>query len=140
MLFGVLFGFLFSQFEWGKSFVIDWVKPFGTIFINVLKLIAVPLILASLIKGVSDLKNIAINAINPTISNFTLSDNNNLAPVLSYSVNDGDIATIGFQSDKELLVSSLTATFTGFSTTVTKTVSGSGPYDYEISFYGLFAY
>ena len=85
-------------------------------------------------KNVSDLKNIAINAINPTISNFTLSDNNNLAPVLSYSVNDGDIATIGFQSDKELLVSSLTATFTGFSTTVTKTVSGSGPYDYEISF------
>jgi Na+/H+-dicarboxylate symporter len=38
--------------------VVDWIKPFGTIFINVLKLIAVPLILASLIKGVSDLKDI----------------------------------------------------------------------------------
>ena len=58
MLFGVLFGLLCSQFEWGKSLVVDWVKPFGTIFINVLKLIAVPLILASLIKGVSDLKDI----------------------------------------------------------------------------------
>ena len=59
MFFGVLFGLVFSQFDWGKSFVVDWVKPFGTIFINALKLIAVPLILASLIKGVSDLKNIA---------------------------------------------------------------------------------
>jgi Na+/H+-dicarboxylate symporter len=39
--------------------VIDWIKPLGTIFINSLKLIAVPLILASLVKGVSDLKNIA---------------------------------------------------------------------------------
>ena len=38
--------------------MVDWIKPFGTIFINVLKLIAVPLILASLIKGVSDLKDI----------------------------------------------------------------------------------
>jgi proton glutamate symport protein len=59
MLFGVLFGLLCGQFSWGKSFIIDWIKPFGTIFINSLKLIAVPLILASLIKGVSDLKNIA---------------------------------------------------------------------------------
>jgi proton glutamate symport protein len=59
MALGVLFGLLCSQFYWGKSFVIDWIKPFGTIFINSLKLIAVPLILASLIKGVSDLKNIA---------------------------------------------------------------------------------
>ena len=59
MLLGVSFGLLFSQYSWGKVFVIDWIKPFGTIFINALKLIAVPLILASLIKGVSDLKNIA---------------------------------------------------------------------------------
>ena len=59
MALGVLFGLFCSQFSWGKSFVIDWIKPFGTIFINSLKLIAVPLILASLIKGVSDLKNIA---------------------------------------------------------------------------------
>jgi Na+/H+-dicarboxylate symporter len=58
MFFGVLFGLLFSQFEWGRALVVDWIKPFGTIFINVLKLIAVPLILASLIKGVSDLKDI----------------------------------------------------------------------------------
>lgn len=42
-----------------EYFISRWVKPFGTIFINLLKLIAVPLILASLIKGVSDLKDIA---------------------------------------------------------------------------------
>lgn len=59
MIVGVLFGFLMTQFSWGKHFTGDWVKPFGTIFINSLKLIAVPLILASLIKGVSDLKDIS---------------------------------------------------------------------------------
>ena len=37
----------------------DYIKPFGTIFINLLKLIAIPLILASLIKGVSDLQDIS---------------------------------------------------------------------------------
>jgi proton glutamate symport protein len=40
------------------EFVIDWIKPFGTIFINLLKLIAIPLIIVSLIKGVSDLKDV----------------------------------------------------------------------------------
>ncbi|EAZ96630.1 proton/glutamate symporter [Flavobacteria bacterium BAL38] len=59
MVFGVLFAFLLIQFEWGKDVIVDWVKPFGTIFINLLKLIAVPLILASLIKGISDLKDIS---------------------------------------------------------------------------------
>ncbi len=59
MLLGVLFALLMLKFDWGKQFVIDWIKPFGTIFINALKLIAIPLILASLIKGVSDLKDIS---------------------------------------------------------------------------------
>ncbi|MFO7744748.1 MAG: dicarboxylate/amino acid:cation symporter [Psychroflexus sp.] len=56
---GILFAFILSTFEWGSGFITDWIKPFGTIFINALKLIAVPLILASLIKGVSDLKDIS---------------------------------------------------------------------------------
>ncbi len=59
MVGGVLFALLMNNFEWGKQFITDWIKPFGTIFINSLKLIAVPLILASLIKGVSDLKDIS---------------------------------------------------------------------------------
>ena len=59
MLLGVIFGVLMLQFNYGKDLVEDWIKPLGTIFINALKLIAIPLILASLIKGVSDLKDIA---------------------------------------------------------------------------------
>ena len=59
MISGVLFGLFFLNFEGGKTLVINWIKPFGTIFINSLKLIAVPLILASLIKGVSDLKDLS---------------------------------------------------------------------------------
>lgn len=39
--------------------VVNWIKPFGTIFINALKLVAVPLIVASLIKGVTDLKDLS---------------------------------------------------------------------------------
>jgi proton glutamate symport protein len=59
MIAGVLFGLALSYFPFGKAFITDYVKPFGDIFINVLKLIAVPLILASLIKGVSDLKDVS---------------------------------------------------------------------------------
>ena len=59
MVLGVLLGFIASSIDGGKELVQDWVKPFGTIFINSLKLIAVPLILGSLIKGVSDLKDIS---------------------------------------------------------------------------------
>ncbi len=60
MFLGVLFGFLMSNFDQtGKDVISDWIKPFGTIFINALKLIAIPLILASLIKGISDLKDIS---------------------------------------------------------------------------------
>ena len=55
MLLGILFGFIMSNFEsQGKQIISDWIKPFGTIFINALKLI-----LASLIKGISDLKDIS---------------------------------------------------------------------------------
>jgi proton glutamate symport protein len=59
MVLGVLVGAIFTQFESGPQLISNWVKPFGTIFINALKLIAMPLILASLIKGVSDLKDIS---------------------------------------------------------------------------------
>ena len=59
MALGVLFGVLLSFIPNGTVFIKDYIKPFGTLFINLLKLIAVPLILASLIKGVSDLKDIS---------------------------------------------------------------------------------
>ena len=44
MLLGVLFGFLMLQFSWGGQLVKDWIQPIGKIFVNLLKLIAVPLI------------------------------------------------------------------------------------------------
>jgi proton glutamate symport protein len=59
MFAGVLLGVLLSFTDWGPQLIKGWIKPFGTIFINLLKLIAMPLILASLIKGVSDLKDIS---------------------------------------------------------------------------------
>ena len=59
MLLGIVFAIVMIQFDGGTQFTKDWIKPFGNIFINLLKLIAVPLILASLVKGVSDLKDIA---------------------------------------------------------------------------------
>ncbi len=59
MALGVIVALFMSQITWGPALITDYVKPFGTIFINGLKLIAVPLILASLIKGVSDLKDLS---------------------------------------------------------------------------------
>lgn len=58
MVVGVIFGLMANALGW-QSFTIDFIKPLGTIFINLLKLIAIPLIVVSLIKGISDLKDIA---------------------------------------------------------------------------------
>ncbi|KQC29036.1 dicarboxylate/amino acid:cation symporter [Flagellimonas eckloniae] len=59
MVLGIVFGFAMTQISGGKDFVSDWIQPLGTIFVKLLKLIAIPLILASLIKGISDLKDIS---------------------------------------------------------------------------------
>tara|TARA_B110000444_G_scaffold185636_1_gene174742 strand:+ start:935 stop:2242 length:1308 start_codon:yes stop_codon:yes gene_type:complete len=58
MILGVVFGLL-SIILGLDQFTSDWIKPFGTIFINLLKLIAVPLVFASLIKGVASLSDIS---------------------------------------------------------------------------------
>lgn len=59
MVLGVLLGILLSPFPGGKRFVLDWIAPFGAIFIRLLKLIAIPLIFVSLVKGISDLQDIS---------------------------------------------------------------------------------
>lgn len=59
MVLGVVFALVMTKFSWGAEAIGDWIKPFGTIFISALKLIAIPLILAALIKGISDLKDIS---------------------------------------------------------------------------------
>ena len=87
--------------------------------------------------NLADSKDIVLDAKNPTLSNYTLSDNNNLAPIATSAVNDGDVATFSFESDKELLTSSFTVTFTGFTptlTTVLNSALGGGQYKHEFSF------
>jgi Na+/H+-dicarboxylate symporter len=59
MVLGIAVGFGCVQFDGGARFVKDWIEPFGTIFINLLKMVAVPLIVVSLIKGVSDLRDMS---------------------------------------------------------------------------------
>ena len=59
MLLGLIFGFVMTGVDGGETFVSNWIKPLGTIFVKLLKLIAIPLILASLVKGISDLKDIS---------------------------------------------------------------------------------
>ena len=54
LLLGGVYGVVAARLGWG-GFTADWVAPFGTIFLNALKLIAVPLVLASLITGVASL-------------------------------------------------------------------------------------
>ena len=58
MLFGVIVGIVAVNLNFNQ-FITDWIKPFGTIFINLLKLIAVPIVFVSLIKGISSLNDIA---------------------------------------------------------------------------------
>lgn len=59
MTLGILFGLGMTTLDGGATFVANWINPFGTIFVKLLKLIAIPLILASLVKGISDLKDIS---------------------------------------------------------------------------------
>ncbi|MFT3823679.1 MAG: dicarboxylate/amino acid:cation symporter [Chitinophagaceae bacterium] len=53
---GILAGILLASIQGGSAFAIDWIKPLGNIYLNLLKLLAVPLIITSLIKGIADLK------------------------------------------------------------------------------------
>jgi Na+/H+-dicarboxylate symporter len=57
LILGVLYGVLAAISGWG-TFTANWISPFGTIFINLLKLIAVPLVLTSLVTGVSSLSDL----------------------------------------------------------------------------------
>lgn len=76
MVAGIIFGIIMLNTPWASKeviinetsgatmsvaakFISDWIAPIGSIFIKLLKMIAIPLILASLIKGISDLKDIS---------------------------------------------------------------------------------
>lgn len=57
LVLGILWAIASTSLGW-KDFTLDYINPFGVIFINLLKLIAVPLVLFSVIKGMTDLKDI----------------------------------------------------------------------------------
>jgi len=58
MALGLIWGMIATRTGLSK-FTIDWIKPWGTIFLKLLKLIAVPLIFVSLVKGISSLTDIS---------------------------------------------------------------------------------
>ena len=58
LILGLLLGIV-SVFFGISNTITNWVMPFGTIFVKMLKLVAVPLILVSLISGISNLRDTA---------------------------------------------------------------------------------
>ncbi len=58
LILGIAWAFLSSYLGWSE-FTLNWIDPFGKIFMRLLKMISVPLVLFSIIKGVTDLKDIS---------------------------------------------------------------------------------
>ncbi len=54
---GIIYGVAAAAAGW-VDFTADWISPLGTVFVNLLKLIAVPLVLASLVCGVASLSDL----------------------------------------------------------------------------------
>jgi Na+/H+-dicarboxylate symporter len=59
LILGLIVGLVIIQFGLSPEFTINYIKPIGTIFINALKMIAVPLVFASLVIGVANLGDIS---------------------------------------------------------------------------------
>jgi Na+/H+-dicarboxylate symporter len=57
MVLGVVWALISGYAGW-NAFTIDWIDPFGVIFINCLKFIAIPLVLFSIVGGVASLGNV----------------------------------------------------------------------------------
>jgi Na+/H+-dicarboxylate symporter len=57
LVLGVVYGVFAAWLGWGQ-FTNHWISPVGTVFINLLKLIAIPLVLTSLITGVASLSDL----------------------------------------------------------------------------------
>jgi Na+/H+-dicarboxylate symporter len=57
LVLGIIYGVVAAAFGW-VEFTDDWISPFGTVFLNGLQFIAVPLVLASLITGVASLSDL----------------------------------------------------------------------------------
>ena len=58
LVLGIIYSFISSYMGWNE-FTKDWIDPFGTIFIRLLKFIAVPLVLFSIISGIMTLPDLS---------------------------------------------------------------------------------
>lgn len=58
MAFGILWALISGWMGWNR-FTIDWIDPFGKIFINCLKFIAIPMVLFSIVSGVASLGDLS---------------------------------------------------------------------------------
>ncbi len=58
LILGIVYSFMSSALGWNE-FTKDWIDPFGQIFIRLLKFIAVPLVLFSIISGVAGLPDLS---------------------------------------------------------------------------------
>ena len=58
LVLGIIYAFVASYLGWNE-FTIKWIDPFGVIFIRLLKFIAVPLVLFSIIGGISSLTDVS---------------------------------------------------------------------------------
>jgi hypothetical protein len=59
MILGLLWGLSAPRIPGGSAFTLDYIKPFGQIFIRLLQMIAVPLVFSSLIIGIAKLKDMS---------------------------------------------------------------------------------
>ncbi len=57
LVLGILWAFLALHFGWHK-FTLNWIAPWGEIFIRMLKLIAIPLVMFSIITGIAGLADL----------------------------------------------------------------------------------
>ena len=55
---GLLFALLSIKSGWPTAFTVNYIKPFGTVFLNSLKMVAIPLIFASLVVGVTSIEDV----------------------------------------------------------------------------------
>jgi proton glutamate symport protein len=58
LVLGLAFAMLSIQLGWPVSFTINYIKPFGTVFLNSLKMVAIPLIFVSLVVGVASIEDV----------------------------------------------------------------------------------
>jgi len=126
LVLGIIWGVFANTSGIPASFSNDWIKPFGTIFIRLLKMIAVPLVFASLIVGISNLNDIrklsrmggktvliylfttlfaliigvvSVNLLNPGAA---ISSETRMELLNMYSTAAGDKLTIGANSQAEM--------------------------------------